>query len=74
MPGGPVLLRRIAIRQPEVRAMIAHDGINHLGAAREGSLMHHRIGRAENPVIGVQSLNPHPGFVRGDCLGPHAAG
>jgi hypothetical protein len=32
--------------------------------------MDDRLRRAEHPMVGVGALNPHPGLIRGDDLGP----
>ena len=64
--GAMILLRGIAIRNPDLGLMPVH----HLGhdacAARIIGLMHHRILAVEHPMVGVGPFDAHAGFVAGD--------
>ena len=59
MPRAMLLLRGIAIRNPDLRHTAAHRLFHDTGGARIVGLMHHRILAVKHPMIGVGPLNPH---------------
>ena len=69
MPLAVLLLRRIAIRNPDRRLMARHHLVHDAGGAGIIGLMHHRVLAVENPVIRVRPFDPNAGFVAGDDLG-----
>ncbi len=54
------LLRRVAIRKPNLRAMRPHDVAHHLGCPAVLHVMQDRVFAHEYPVIAVRSLDAHP--------------
>src|SRR5829696_8669848 len=64
------LLGRIAIGEPDCRAMAVHYRPDHRGGARRRGLMNDGVLAAKHPVIRVCALDPHPGLVRSDDRGP----
>jgi len=66
---GMALLRAVAVRGPERRVVPVQHVADHLRAPAESGLVQHRIRRPEDPMLGVDALNPHAGFVAGDGLG-----
>ncbi len=69
MPLAVLLLRRIAIRNPDRRLMARHHLVHDASGAEIIGLMHHRVLAVENPVIGIRPFDPDAGFVCGDDLG-----
>ena len=69
MPLAMLLLRRIAIRNPDLRHMPGHHLVHDAGGAGIIGLMHDRVLAVENPVIRVRPLDPNAGLVAGDDLG-----
>ena len=69
MRAAMLLLRRVAIRDPDLRLMAVHHLVHDAGGAGIIGLMHDRVLAVENPVIGVRPFDPNAGFVAGDNLG-----
>src|SRR4051812_4379279 len=63
------LLGGVAVREPERGAVSVHHVPDHRGRPGRRGVVHHRLGRAEHPMVGVCALDPDAGFVRGDHLG-----
>ena len=62
------LLSGVAVGKPHGWAVAVHHRANHRGSSGQSGLMHDRLGRAEDPVVGVRALNPDASLIRGDHL------
>src|SRR5208337_964504 len=69
MPLAVLLLRRIAVRNPNRRLMARHHLVHDAGRAGIIGLMHDCVLAVEDPVIGIRPFDPNAGFVAGDDLG-----
>ena len=66
---GALLLGAVAVRGPERRTVPAHQIAHHLRAAAESGLVQHDARSAEHPMLGIDALDPHAGFIAGDGPG-----
>ena len=64
-----VLLRRVAIRKPDLRAVIAHHIAYHLGRPAELGFVDDGLVAPEHPMIAIQALNADTGLITGNHFG-----
>nr|WP_228391276.1 hypothetical protein [Komagataeibacter medellinensis] len=69
MPLAVLLLRRIAIRNPDRWHMAAHHVVHDTSRARRVGLMHDPVRTMEDPMVGIRPFDANAGLVAGDDAG-----